>query len=282
MSLLKSLLKLGLAVIGFIFIFGYSTILGWAAVALLLLYMVYKSKGSLIYISASKKAAAKDYEGAMRVLRYGYEKGWLAPVHQTAYGFLLLKRFGEAEKAEKVTRQVIGTPKLTEAEKNSAKLNMALIHYSMGEKEKALEEVIELYEEYKTTNLYATYGYFLIDSGDLEKALELNLEAYDYNKDDNVILDNLGQIYILTGEYEKAQEIYNILIPKRPSFPEAYYNYGVLKEKQGDMDEAIFQMKTALQKEYNYLTTIDGEMIKRHIEKLYEKKDTEKEAEAHG
>ncbi len=43
-------------------------------------------------------------------------------------------------------------------------------------------------------------------SGDYEKALAFNKEAYDYNSDDNIIVDNLADTYSLMGEYKEAEK----------------------------------------------------------------------------
>ena len=38
--------------------------------------------------------------------------------------------------------------------------------------------------------------------------MEYNLEALDYDDDDPVVLDNLGQIYYKMGDIEKGQGIF--------------------------------------------------------------------------
>ena len=48
---------------------------------------------------------------------------------------------------------------------------------------------------------------------------------------------------MLLGEYDKAKEIYEKLLAKAPTFPEPYYNYGLLQEKLGNKDEALESMK---------------------------------------
>ncbi len=273
MKLIKSLLKVIVPLVALYILFTINTWLGLAAVLILLGYLMYLRRGNLIFFIASRKAAKKDYEATARVLKYGYDKGWLQPFHEIAYGFLLLKRLGKAEEAEKIINRVLNIPGLTANDKGFAKLNLAMINFYRNDTQKAIEICEEIYPEYKTTNFYGSYGYFMIIGGDLEAALKINLEAYEFNKDNNVILDNLGQNYILLGMYEEAEEIYAVLIGKKPEFPEAYYNYGILKEKTGDIDEAIYQMKIALKQEFTFLTTIDKETVMEHIEELYKKRD---------
>lgn len=250
---------------------AFAVILGY------LFYIVYKRRGALIFYSASRAASKKDYISAEKKLKNGYDKGWLLPLHEAVYAFLLLKRFGETQRAEKILKRTLNIPGLLNNDKNYTRLNLALVYFYKGELDAAIELGEEIYKEYKTTNFFASYGYFFIAGGQLEKALEINLEAYEFNNKNTVILDNLGQTYLLLEEYEKSEEIYKELMSLEPTFPEAYYNYGQLKEKLGDIDEAIYQMKTAMQKEFSYLTTIDGDMIRSNIERLYEEKDKNKE-----
>ena len=273
MQLIKSLLKVIIPLVAVFILFSIDARLGLAALLILLGYLMYLRRGNLIFFAASRKAAKKDYEATARVLKYGYDKGWLMPFHEIAYGFLLLKRLGRVEEAEKIINRVLNIPGLSGDDKGFAKLNLAMIHFYNKDIQKTLEVCEEIYPDYKTTNFYGSYGYFMIAGGDLEAALKINQEAYEFNKDNKVILDNLGQNYILLEMYENAEEIYSVLIGKKPEFPEAYYNYGILKEKTGDIDEAIYQMKIALKQEFTFLTTIDKETVIDHIEKLYEKRD---------
>ena len=83
-----------------------------------------------------------------------------------------------------------------------------------------------------STTLYGTLGYFYILNNQTAKALEFNKEAYEYNKENAVIADNLAYNYILFGEFEKAEEIYKVVLATKPQFIEPYYNYALLLEKR--------------------------------------------------
>lgn len=273
MKLIKGLLKIAIPIIAIIVLSNINPLLGTAGVIVIILYMIYRSRGSLLFYSASRAALKKDYETARKKLRSAYDKGWLSPYQEGTYAFFLLKRFGEWEESEKISKRVLNIPKLEEADRGLASLNLMMISFYKGELDQSIEMAEELRGKYKSTNYYASYGYFLIEAGEYEKALEINLEAYDYNKDSAVILDNLGQNYLMLDQIDKAREIYDELMSKNPEFPEAYFNYGLLKEKLGDTDEAIYQMKKSLDYEFNYLTTIDADTIKENLERLYDLKE---------
>lgn len=279
MKLIKGLLRIAIPVVAIIVLSNIDPLLGTLGVLVVILYLIYKSKGSLLFYSASRAALKKDYETARKRLASAYDKGWFTPYQEGTYAFFLLKRFGEWEVSEKISKRVLSIPKLEEADRGLASLNLMMVNFYKGELEQAIEAADELRGKYKSTNYYASYGYFLIEAGDYEKALEINQEAYEYNKDNPVILDNLGQNYLMLDQIEKAQEIYSELMSKNPEFPEAYFNYGLLMEKLGDIDEGIYQMKKSLDFEFNYLTTIDADTIKENLERLYDIKESKKEEE---
>ncbi|MFU0801186.1 MAG: hypothetical protein ACFWUE_11115 [Xylanivirga thermophila] len=66
----------------------------------------------------------------------------------------------------------------------------------------------EVQRKYNNSRVYGTLGYLLIEKGDLDKALEYNLQALDYDDEDPVILDNLAQTYYFMGDIEKAKKYF--------------------------------------------------------------------------
>ena len=132
---------------------------------------------------------------------------------------------------------------MDEDSKIKAKSNYALVLWKKGELDSAINLLEEVLSEYTSTVVYGSLGYLYILKGDLEKAVEFNKEAYDYNDSDPIILDNLGNAYYLTGELSKSKEIYKELMNLNPQFPEAFYNYSLLLKKLGKLDEALDYMK---------------------------------------
>ena len=143
---------------------------------------------------------------------------------------------------------------------------LALVLWKKGELDAATDMLTEVMQTYKTTSVYGSLGYLLILKGDLDKALQFNLEAYDYNASDKVIQDNLGQNYYLLGMYDKSREIYEALMEKSPTFPEAWFNYGLLLEKLGEPERALESMKKALEYKFSYLCCISREDIEAKIQ----------------
>jgi tetratricopeptide (TPR) repeat protein len=157
---------------------------------------------------------------------------------------------------------------LSADDKMNVKSNMALVLWKKGQIDDALNMLKEVFENYKTTTIYGSLGFLLILKGDLDKALEFNLEAYEYNDSNAVILDNLGQTYYLMGEYDKSKEIYKKLVSSNPSFPEPYFNYGLVMKQKGNVERALELMNQALTYRFSFLSTVSKEEIEAEIEKL--------------
>jgi tetratricopeptide (TPR) repeat protein len=145
------------------------------------------------------------------------------------------------------------------------KSNLSLVLWKKGELDAAIEILEDVMQNYKTSSTYGSLGYLLILKGDLEKALQFNLEAFDFNNRDKIIRDNLGQNYYLLGNYEKAKEIYETLVEEAPAFPEPYFNYGLVLEKLGDTETALGMMKKALTFKFTYLSSISREEVEARI-----------------
>lgn len=189
------------------------------------------------------------------------------------YAFYLMKN-GDFKKARLVFDNLIfpfeeQIKKSSKDTKVQVKQNYALLLWKEGKLEEAIKITEEIIKDYKNTVVYGNLGYFYVLSKS-EKALEFNLEAYDFASDDAVILDNLGFSYYLAGDLEKAEEVYEEMHGQKnkPSFPEAYYNYGLVALKKGDKEKAKELFEEALLQKFSYLSDLDKETVEKAIENL--------------
>lgn len=195
---------------------------------------------------------------------YGKKVDYMTKIR---YAFLELK-MGSLEKAKKMIMYILSTGKVPLNIRYEAKAIYALIQFKEGEINEAKETMLDVYENYKTTNMYCTLGYLFNILESPKKAVELNEEAYEYNSEKEVILDNLGEAYFLNDDVEKAYEIYEKLMEKNPAFPEAYYNYARVLDKKGDREKAEEMLSTALEKPFNKLTTVTKEEINKYMDEI--------------
>jgi Putative Zn-dependent protease, contains TPR repeats len=241
---------------GIIAIIGYSGLLVVMDIA-----MIYSMIGNSKYVKG-------DLNGAIEWFGKAYKTKKSSVNSKISYAYLLLKS-GNLEKSEEILNSLMSS-KHTPQELSVIKSNLALVQWKKGDLDSAIETLTWVYENYKNSTIYGSLGYFLIIKGDLEKALEFNLEAYDYNDSDKIIMDNLGETYYLRGEFEKAEEIYKKLLDMSPTFPEPYYYYGRVLQKTGRIEEALSTMKKALDYKFSFLSTTTKEEIEAGIKELEE------------
>ncbi|NLM09555.1 MAG: tetratricopeptide repeat protein [Clostridiaceae bacterium] len=238
-------------------------ILGILAYLLLIiivnLNLIYRIKAQMAYSKGNIGEAEKWFKKSAGSKKAGADI-------LVNYGFVLFKE-GKLKEAEEVLLKAVDKSK-NKDEKNLAKSNLALIIWKKGDLDKAFEMLKEVISEYKTTAVYGSLGYLAIEKGDLDEALKINLEAYEYNSDNAIILDNLAHLYHLRGETDKAGELFDKLMEKEPSFPEAYYDYGKYLEDSGKTDEACEMYRKALKCPFNFNNTITKEQVQNALDRL--------------
>jgi len=251
---------------GFIFSKTVGTI-ALVAYFLLLYYLmlpnIYRIKGSKSYGDDKLADAIKWYGKAYKTKRGGTGTA-------VSLAYLMLKK-GDIEGSESLFTKTYEASDTSEEFRNVIKSNIALVKWKKGNIDEAIEMLEKLIAEFKTTNIYVSLGYLYIAKGDLEKALEFNLEALEYNDANSIILDNLGETYYWLERYEEAEDIYEKMINKNPKFPEPYYHYGIVLEKLDRRDEAIQMVKTATNFKTNFLSSVTDEQITEKLNELTEK-----------
>ncbi len=241
----------------------------WLGIAALLVYiavLIYLLRPAIYTFIGTRKYAQGNTEQATHLFGRAYATGRASVRAAVSYAYILLKN-EDLKKSEEILQKLIKdnqrSPQLP-----YIKSIMALVLWKKGNLDEAAIMQEEVVKTYKTTSVYGSLGYLLILQGDLEKALKVNLEAYEFNSSDNIINDNLGQNYLLLGMYDKATEIYEPLLAKAPTFPEPYYNYALVLDKLGDREKALETMKKALDCKFSYLSTITKEDVEAKIIEL--------------
>lgn len=237
--------------------------LGVGTVLLIAAYLFVRSQTAVYAIFGNINYQKGKHPEAIKWLNKAAARKDCKPSYLIGYGFLLLK-LGKLELAQEMLERASGM-KLGREEKLALESNTALLLWKQGKLEEATAKMEALYADFKNTNLYSSLGYFYILAGDLEKALDFNLEAYEFNESSAVIVDNLGQTRYLRGEYEEALKLYEKLAGMSPTFPEAYYNYGLVLEALGRRGDALDQMKKALEYPVSLLSTVTREEIEGKI-----------------
>jgi tetratricopeptide (TPR) repeat protein len=214
-------------------------------------------------INAYKKG---NIDEAIRIYKKAYENGKMKVDSIFIYAYFLIKE-GKLSEFEEILES-LSNKELNEKEKIDLIANRALLHIKRGELLEAKDILEEEIKVHKNTVIYGNLGYVYILMDDLTKALEFNLQAFEFNSTDMAIQDNLGQTYLLIKEYDKAEEIYIKLMEQKPNFPGCYYNYGLVLEALNKNDLAIEMYKKALGFNFNFLSNVDKKDIEKALNRV--------------
>ena len=247
--------------------------------------MAYKA-----YLSQAKSMQAldkQDYAAAIECENKaleGYEKAMAKGMNQVNYLIaytVLLLRTGKFEKAMEIIRQTEKMPNLNEDQKRRLIINYSICQWKLGDIDHAIGAMIELSKTYKNSTVYGSLGYMLIARGD--KTGDYS-EAKKFNED-AVVLDNVGQYYQRTGDYEKAREYLGKALEIRPTQVDSMYYLAKVNQaeaeqlmQQGDSD-SINQAETymadakklvdkAMGIHFSALATVTHESLKQYRAEL--------------
>ena len=117
--------------------------------------------------------------------------------------------------------------------------------YKLGDPDKALE-VLEVQQKKAESGLvYETLGYLLVEAGDFDKSLEYNLKALEYDDEDPITLDNLGQTYYrLKDDKETAKGYFDKALEQKPGQLDTLYFLAQYDIEAGNREAAREKLET--------------------------------------
>lgn len=213
--------------------FTVNIFVGIGAALLLLIYAYFKWYPSYCMIRA-KKTYSKDPEKALELFAKAEKKMNIAQLQTYAYYLL---REGKTEKSEEIYKRLLKAGLKPEL-RLKIRADYAVFLLKTGQIDEAIAELEEITVHYTNTTTYGSLGYCYLLKDSIRKAKNYNLEAYDYNSDDPVILDNMVQLYIKLTDYNEAKIYADKLLEKKPYFVEAYYDAAYVYMKLGDISRA--------------------------------------------
>lgn len=248
--------------------------------------------GRKAYFSHAKAIRANDqhnYKEAVEMeakAAEGYEKalakGMNGAGYLMAYTVLLL-RTGKFERAMEMVRKAEKLPNLTTDQRRNLTVNYSICQWKLGDLDRAIGAMRELMKNYKNSTVYGSLGYMLVEkgdkTGDYSEAQKFNVEALDYDDEDAVILDNVGQYYQRTGDYEKAREYFEKALEIRPAQVDSMYYLARIKQADGDIDGAIQLIDKAMSIHFSALATVTEELLKNYRAELEGQKGAAGKAE---
>ena len=234
---------------------------------LIILYLLYTGRGTIWYLRGLRAGRNRDHDKILKFMlkaskaRVSVERGCIAAV--------TLLKHDKIEDAEQLFASLALLNNST-SQKKLLRSYQALLFWQKGEREEAvilLENLLNEDGGYRTTHLYSTLGYFLLHTGNTERAIELNLEAVDYDPTPD-IQDNLAASYIAAGDWENANIICNKVIEANPAFSEAWYHAGIIAEHSGDYEAADSHYKKSLRSIFSNLSLLKKDKVEEKIHDL--------------
>lgn len=213
--------------------FTVNIFVGIGAAILLLVYAYFKWYPSFC-IARARKVYGEDPEKALNLFAKSEKRMNIAQLQTYAYYLL---REGHTEKSEEIYKKLLQAGLKPEL-RLKIRSDYAVFLLKTGQIDEAIAELEDITVHYTNTTTYGSLGYCYLLKDSIRKAKNYNLEAYDYNSDDPVILDNMVQLYIKLTDYNQAKIYADILLEKKPYFVEAYYDAAYVYMKLGDESRA--------------------------------------------
>lgn len=201
-----------------------------------------------------------DYRTALKLYEEAYEKGMDKPRLLRGYSVLLI-RTSQFDKALEVLKRMEKMP-MDAKEKTDLHINYAIILWQKGHLDRAMEILEDEFRHTKNGTLYSIIGYLKIEQGDAEEAIRFNKEAIEYDDEDPVFLDNLGQTYYrLVGDKETARIYFDKAIALKPKAIDTNYFLALYDIENGDIESAKDRLDTARVGMFSPLNYATPEMI---------------------
>ena len=223
----------------------------------------------------ARKALTDHQKGKYAEARAAYEQlyagGYVSAAYMLPYSVLLLREGGEKNylKVKEILKKAEKAPDLDPSRRQELLMNYAVAQYKLGELEKAINLMEASHKKAPCGYTYQTLGYLYIEAGDAEKALAYNQEALEYDDEDPVVLDNMGQTYYrLLGDKEKAKEYFDKAIAIKEGQIDTLYFLAQYDIEAGRYPEALEKLEKALEGRFSPLNFATKEKVQAEIEKL--------------
>ena len=224
--------------------------------------------GNMVGNKALTAHGKGDYQKALPLYEEAFAKGMDKPKLLRGYSVLLI-RMSMFDKALEVLKKMEQIGGLDAKEKVDLHVNYAIILWKKGHLDRAMEILEREFQELKNGTMYSIIGYLKIEQGHAEEALRFNMEALEYDDEDAVFLDNVGQTYYrLFGDKEKAKEYFDRAIAIKPGAIDTNYFLALYDIENGDRDSARKRLETARKGFFSPLNYAQKDMIDAKLAEL--------------
>lgn len=225
------------------------------------LFTTFKARKASVMVSKG------DYENALKLFDEAYNEGLKEMNSLLTYSVLLIRK-GEYQKARELLVKIQKYP-MSEDNRRQLMVNYASCAYKLGNVAKGIELLERMHQKGPSGMVYETLGYLYVEAGDYEKAVSFNLEAYEYDDEDAITLDNLGQAYYRLGnEKEKAKEYFEKALEIKPGQIDTLYFLAQYDLEAGDKEAAKAKLEKAMEGRFSPLNFASREKVEAALKSL--------------
>ena len=216
------------------------------------------AQGNRLYDEGKAEEARAKHEQAMALYEEAVKGGCKKAAYLMSYGVLLL-RSGRLEESKDILLKAEHAPGISKDEKRQLRINFAICQWKLGNLDSAISQMKIVMNEAPSGIAYGSLGYMLIEkarqTGDFTEAVEFNAKAMEYDDEDAVVLDNMGQLNLAMGQKDKALEYFTKAHEIKPRQVDTLYYLAVLAAEKGDKQKAVGYLDEALSGNYSALCT---------------------------
>lgn len=226
--------------------------------------------GVFTFLKARKAATLcnkGDHAGAMKIYEECVKEGLTDARSLLTYSVLLI-RDGQYKAARELLVKM-QKYQMSDADRCQLFVNYASCVYKMGELQKGIELLERQHAKQPNGLVYETLGYLYVEAGDYEKALSFNKAAYEYDDEDPITLDNLGQTYYRLGnDKEAAKPYFEKALEFKPGQIDTLYFLAQYDIEAGDHAAAKAKLEKALEGRFSPLNYATRDKVEAAIKAL--------------
>lgn len=235
-------------------------------IIVVLAYLIFRNRSNIIALFALRTYGNGDREKGLKIFKFADKFGKLNIINKINLAYLVLKS-GDVDDADK-RFNLLKMEKITAFERAKIKESHALVYWKRGQVEDAIEMLEDVHKTHPATVTYGSLGFMYVMTGQLDKALEYNLRAFEYNDSDPAIIDNLAFTYMKLQDFENCEKYYEKLMEMNPTFPNGYYEYGKYLVEKGEKERGISIVKKALECKFSFLSAYDRKEIEEYLKSI--------------
>lgn len=221
--------------------------------------------------SALTKQQKGKREEALAIYEELYQQGVVKASYMLPFSTILLKKGGtdNFERVKEILKKAQKAPDLDTAYRIRLFVNYSAAEYKLGDIQGAVANMENIAQKHETGDIYTVLGYLYIEAGNLEKALEFNQKGLEYDDEDPMVLDNLGQTYYrLAGDKETARAYFEKAIALKNNQIDTLWFLSRYDVEEGKTKAAIEKLETALEGNFSVLNHVTREEVEAEIARL--------------